>query len=356
VANELVIWLLMGLASAAEPPCREPALMVDRALLQARNMDPAGAESALKEAELAFACSGPAAPALLARFWVIEGIIGVFKNDEAWKDDFGAAARVAPDVWIDDFGRDMREKYDSVRGLPVDAGTLDVSAPLGAGWALWIDGQPATVPLSLPAGLHLLQIGFPEGESRFARMVYVPGGGSLAVEHELTGPAPKAAVVIQGDLHVAIGADAGFGPRTEVLKGGEPLVESMAKPVLPLELGYRMAIGKAWVRLHGDVAPLVVGKFVYRGDPEPQTTIWSFGGYLSGGVDLGAFAFGGMAGLSVPGRVKTRATASVDLGKSGFVLEARAGVNFLTDRTPEFGAGLSLGYPIRLFRTKPTRK
>lgn len=182
----MLLILLNSLASAA--PCPDVEAQVteaEAALVEARLAD---VEAALAEAEAAFVCARPPETQLLARFWLAEGAMYSINEDEAGAaDSFAAAHRVAPDHWNASLGEDMRADYEAAAAADPGQGTLRLE-PAPRALVGWVDGSSRDFPVDLAAGLHLVQVGPRKQPARFGRIVYLPPGDTLVLDHPVEEP------------------------------------------------------------------------------------------------------------------------------------------------------------------------
>lgn len=186
--------LLLILKSALA--CDDPTALIgaaQSALLEVRLDD---TKARLAEAEAAFACSEFVTPALLARMWQIDAVRLSLTGKAAASDDaFAASAQADPDVWDAAYGPDLRARYEAAAARPSPIGHIALIPPL-ENYQAMIDGRVTYLPAVVPAGLHLIQIGPPEGPAAFARLFFLPDGENLEIETGLVeqAPAPVAEV------------------------------------------------------------------------------------------------------------------------------------------------------------------
>jgi hypothetical protein len=86
----------------------------------------------------------------------------------------------------------------------------------------FIDGQLTEFPASVPAGLHLVQIG-PEGDAmRFARLLFLPPGENAVVDHGVDEfePAPPILPSVAGPTGAITPTPAGPPGKTPLLVAG----------------------------------------------------------------------------------------------------------------------------------------
>ncbi len=95
---------------------------------------------------------------------------------------FGASARVDPSAWDDRWGSAIRSQYE-IGGIK-NPGVAEVEwdPPLG-GNGLFVDGNRATSDTAeLSAGLHAIQISYPEGVVLYGRVLFFPEFETVTVE------------------------------------------------------------------------------------------------------------------------------------------------------------------------------
>lgn len=163
---------------------------MDAALERARQavlaLDDAQSRAALAEAEQAFGCGPWASADQVGRLWLIEGARAALSGrDQEALDAFAGAARLAPDLWDEDLGPELRARYEEARGRAgVAPGEIRVS-PDPQELEVWLDGQQVSVPRLSPGGLHVLQVGPPGGPAVFARVFWLPADELLVIESGL---------------------------------------------------------------------------------------------------------------------------------------------------------------------------
>jgi hypothetical protein len=188
----LLIGALVGVSWAQE--CEDVAVLVAQAEGDVESFFLAEAESELNRAKIAYGCGPIADPEVLARLWQTEGVTRVMKGEEADSvGSFAASARVAPGVWNENYGPQMRKKYDlAVAEVGQGESQLRLRA-LPKGFQVVLDGQIAEAPYKTQSGLHLVQAGPPEANAEWARVIDLPpeeqvvvlvDTGTLAVEGE----------------------------------------------------------------------------------------------------------------------------------------------------------------------------
>ncbi|MEQ1504878.1 MAG: hypothetical protein ABMB14_21770 [Myxococcota bacterium] len=193
------IWVLT--ARLARAACDDPEPIV--VALEAAATEGRTAEGEAKKAEVlaALACGRPVDPTLLARIWLADAVVLATQGDRAGSDDaLAAAAHVAPQVWNDVYGSDFERRH--LAATAVDPGTGRIvlapqvagGLPAGAAVVAAIDGHlTAGSAVDVPAGLHVVQLGFAADDLRFAQEIYVVPGQDLVVRAELP-PFPVAPV------------------------------------------------------------------------------------------------------------------------------------------------------------------
>ena len=188
------IWLLIAAAWGA--PCADPAALVadaEQAVLEARWDD---AWDLVDAVEDAFGCSPAASPELLARMWQAEGVLHASTGEANAADDaFAAASRVDPDQWNPDYGPAMKALFDATAGRSPVPVVVELRPPLERFVGL-VDGVVTTAPFSVPAGLHLIQVGPQDEPMRFAKVVFLPPGEHSVIDHGVDETVPAVGAVV----------------------------------------------------------------------------------------------------------------------------------------------------------------
>lgn len=176
------------------------------ALLQ--ELELAALEGRLEEADLvkervldALACGPLVERDWLARWWLAEAVLSSLHGDEQPTDDaLLAAARLAPEVWVEGYGPSFRQRQREIAAQPPPARGRLVVEPVVSGEILTgrqvlmaVDGEAVEDnPLSVEAGYHLLQLGFGSIDVRYARPIYVVPEQDLVVRAVIEGDPPSA--------------------------------------------------------------------------------------------------------------------------------------------------------------------
>ena len=361
-------WLWATVVGAAEPqPC---ALNEDirTALAAWVRKEQDACRMALDKAA-ALQCA-PVEPQALARYWLVEGALLHAEGDlEASDDNFAAARRVAPEVWLPDLGPALHERWMAARA-PEGTGMI-VMEPDPGPRPVWVDGALAEKGpggWSVPAGLHLVQIGGLEGSAIEAVSgVWVAPGVSALIQTKLPpyvpppppapapspAPSPKAPPApvprpdppgeggVQPALHALLGASGALG---EELKSGM-MKEPAVKVALPLELGLGLRTGPLLVRAQLGGALLLGGQYL----ASTQDGALS----LPARLDLGLAAAAGNArlhagvcgGMAWPSRLAGRALAGWR-PTGPLLMELRLGANLPTQRSLEPAGELLVGWSL----------
>lgn len=348
----MLSWLLLASAIAADCAPDDGVFSALQALLLG---DDAAARTSLDAAERAYACSGPAAPDTLARMWILDGALLQREGDlEAAGDSYAAAARVAPGVWLPDLGSELHDAYVSAEAPP-ELGSLELT-PAPGQRQVWVDGRPLLKP-ELGAGLHLVQVGGPEGEqAEFAEIVWVGPGVAKLVETGLETVAPPAELEPEPAVvgaaprtpsepsalawHVALGASTALG--TELANAGQ--VEPAVKLAFPVEASLGLRLGSGWVRGQAGIAGLVGGQYLSRlsnGNTLAVPIRVELAG--AGGVAVDTLHFGALAGVHWPSRLAGRLVGGWRAPSGPWLAELRLGADLPTERSPEPAVELVFG-------------
>lgn len=181
------IFLLLAVAGAAvaATPCEDPSTWIASAERNVVRYFLTEAEADLAKAEEAFGCSALPDQELLARLWLTEGVLLTLQGDEPGSQRaFSAARRLAPDLWREDYGDELRARWEAA---PVAEGRGRIELhPLPKDALVGLDGSFAKPPLKPPPGLHLVQVFPPERPAVFGRVVDLPPGEVLDVSTGLT--------------------------------------------------------------------------------------------------------------------------------------------------------------------------
>lgn len=365
-----LLTLLAAAEAADECPDRLDRLdlveAAERALVEA---DLAAADARLRELEAAVGCGPLAEPELLGRMWLVEGAWLTLQGDaEAAADSWRAAARVAPGRWVVEYGAKLRKAYEDANAAPPRGDTLITLDPPLFRWIGAVDGEVVAFPATVPAGLHIVQVGPDEDHVAFSRILLAfPDTPSVVVtgllEPTTTAPAPAPAAtepepqVVEKPprdpgalaLHVGIGGDAIVG-RPVV---GEAADEPGVKIVLPVETGLTVRPARSvWVRTAVVAGPLLGGAFVYEDQYGEGVSPAALGAHLAGGYGAPQGDIGALVGVQWPGRVVARALLGGVLGRSPLRLEGRVGIDGAIGRSPEPAFSLVLSFAPRFVRAK----
>jgi len=179
------MWLIL-LFSLFSPAfaCDDPEALVAKVETAVGEARLELAQETLKRLEVSFGCSPVVDASLLARMWLAEGVLAYFNGDvESTKLSFGAARGVAPNVWDENYGADLRSIYDGVVVEQIK-GEIRLASP-AEGYVISVDGVQTELPISVSPGLHLVQIGSSPVASSFGQIVYVMPEDSLVLDPQL---------------------------------------------------------------------------------------------------------------------------------------------------------------------------
>jgi hypothetical protein len=230
----------------------------------------------------------------------------------------------APDT-LDLTGPHVLQRRDALRlqsALVVDG------APLPAWWA------PEPEPVAVP------------GPSPGPRRTPPPDRHVSASTHPASPSAPIADGRLVLRVHVATGVQVAFGAAFSSTDAHEPAT----KVIVPVEAGLELDVLKGWVRLAGELTPLVDGTWVYDRDGSPYATHLGGGVALSGGGRFGIGHIGALVGGRDPSRFVFQAVGGVQLHDSGLRIEGRAGVDLTTSMRVEPAVGVLLVFAPRVWR------
>jgi len=168
-----LLWLA-ALSPLAHAECDDVATLVDsaeQAVIEART-DDAGAT--LRQAEAALGCSPVPSAALLARMWLAEGTRAYMQGDEkVARLAFAAAARVAPEVWVESYGPQVRQIYKTAAEHDGGTGSVRIH-PNPEGWSTTLDGEAVSFPFDAASGLHMVQVGRSAERTEYSEVFYLP--------------------------------------------------------------------------------------------------------------------------------------------------------------------------------------
>ncbi len=330
--------LLSLLAIAAAQDCPDAAAAVRDATEQLLLLDDTQTQAALDRVRASLSCR-PIDADSLVRFWLLDGALKHTGGDEAGaRVSFATAAGVDPAVWMSDLGPALEAVYREV-ATPTGEGTLDVRGV--DGYTLRVDGRVRTVPTTLGAGQHLLQVLDGEAVIHHRDVVVIAGQGSV-VDPQLPAKvapakvrAPKPTNTADGpSTAVRLHGAAGFGMAwgDEIANAG--LVETASKPHVPVELGLSLERGPWWVRGQLGLAPLLSDHLLYLANDD-VAAIRSFReAGLTAGAKVAGFRAGALVQAMMPSRTGLRLAVSQSIA-GPFAVEARAGINLHSARSPE---------------------
>ncbi len=168
-----LLWLA-ALSPLAQAECDDVALLIDnaeQAVIEARTDD---AAATLRQAEVALNCSPVPSPALLARMWLAEGTRAYMQGDEkVARLAFAAAARVAPELWVESYGDQVRQIYQASANYEGGQGSVRIH-PNPEGWSTTLDGTDTSFPAQAASGLHVIQVGRTAERTEYAEVFFLP--------------------------------------------------------------------------------------------------------------------------------------------------------------------------------------
>ncbi len=192
------MWIVTLIAAAAigqEARCPDSLLAVRSAEQDVVSYFLRDAELGLTEAIAGMGCGAQASREQLAPFWLAQGVIWSFMDDERADYAYAAARAADPDYFMSDYGDAVRARWERSTAPAGGTGELLLRGLEGTDWVA-IDGTEATEPYKVSPGFHLLQVGTAE-QARFARLldmepesevtVVVPTDGGSAPTMQLAG-------------------------------------------------------------------------------------------------------------------------------------------------------------------------
>jgi hypothetical protein len=175
-----LLWFAI-LAPLAQAECDDFAALVESAEQAVVESRTEAAGATLRQAEAALGCSAVPAPALLARMWLAEGTRAYMQGDEkVARLAFAAAARVAPDLWVDSYGPQVKSIYTAAAGHESAIGSVRIH-PDPEGWSTTLDGLAVDFPADAPSGLHLIQVGHSADNTDYAEIFFLPPGDTYFI-------------------------------------------------------------------------------------------------------------------------------------------------------------------------------
>ncbi len=165
---------MVALAASAQADCPDvPALVqsAEQAVVEDRLYE---AANTLKQAETAFSCSPVPQPQILARYWLAQGALSGKNGDEKMAAlCFSAAYRVAPEVWFQSYGADLRLLYETTSQTWLGEGEIRIEPP-PEGLSSSLDTLDSSFPTKAAEGLHLVQLGASRDSTAYAEFFYLP--------------------------------------------------------------------------------------------------------------------------------------------------------------------------------------
>lgn len=356
----LLLWSALGWGACPQPEAELRSAALDRAQRAVLLLNVDRADAAIEKVEEAFSCGGLATQDQLARTWILEGALRHILGDaDAARAAFRAAAEIDPEVWIDDLGSELRTLYLAAEEEEVGSATIRLD-PKPEGWVTALDGVLTPFPATAPPGLHLVQMGPRQDDTRLARIVSLVKGETQVLttdevadqvvptpkpvaEHKVPDSAAPPATMPEPDKAVRLGLTLAAGADLAIGQAWAPATaprEPGVKLSLPVEVGAQLAAEAWWARTVVSAAPLLAGQYVYTVEDEVRSSIAGLGGHVAGGPRLGSIEVGLSAGLAWPARVPFRAIFSIPTGPVR--IEGRLGVSAAVQRPMEPAASLLL--------------
>jgi hypothetical protein len=175
-----LLWFA-ALTPAIHAACDDVATLIataEQAVIENRIED---AGATLRQAEAALSCAPVPEPAVLARMWLAEGTRAYMQSDEkVARLAFAAAARVAPDLWVESYGPQVRKIYQAAAQHDGGAGSVRVH-PNPEGWTTTLDGRAVSFPVEAASGLHVVQVGRSAEASEYAEVFFLPRGDTYFI-------------------------------------------------------------------------------------------------------------------------------------------------------------------------------
>ncbi|NCG17895.1 MAG: hypothetical protein GWP91_02640 [Rhodobacterales bacterium] len=343
------VWIAFVTTPAYAQECDNPAQNIASAEADVVNFYLADATGYANAAVEGYGCSEVASTPDLARLMRVLAMLRLFNEDE---DGAAVAFRTAraldADGWNNDYGEKAQGIFTSATVPKDEAPGIVTVKGLSDGW-LAVDGDVQASPVTLPAGLHLVQVG--SGDlAFFARIIVVEAGKNVAVDvpegsdlqPKVRTPRGTAAPVW---LHLAAGAVGTSGEGLTVKQGANTLQEPAVKVALLVEAGVGLAMEKLWFRGTFGLEPIFGGSYLYAS----ESTDWSgtaaaVVSRFDVGTALGGVKVGLASGFSWPGRIPLLGVVAIPIGGNGMSVEPRAGVRLATARAVEPTVSVSLAW------------
>jgi hypothetical protein len=175
-----LLWMA-ALAPLAHADCGDFAALVEAAETAVIENRTDTAAATLSQAEAALGCGPVPSPELLGRMWLAEGTRAYMQGDEkVSRLAFAAASRVAPQLWVDSYGPQVRKIYQAAAAHESAAGSIRIH-PNPEGWSTTLDGTAVRFPVDAPSGLHLVQVGRNAQQTDYAEIFFLPAGDTYFI-------------------------------------------------------------------------------------------------------------------------------------------------------------------------------
>jgi hypothetical protein len=113
--------------------------------------------------------------------WLAEGTRAYMQGDEkVARLAFAAAARVAPDLWVESYGPQVKKVYQTAASHDGAIGSVRIH-PDPEGWSTTLDGVVVDFPVEAASGLHLIQVGHTTERSDYAEIFFLPPGDTYFI-------------------------------------------------------------------------------------------------------------------------------------------------------------------------------
>ncbi len=227
----LSLLLAAALAAPVQAACDDVPTLIGRAEQAVIDGRLEAASATISQVESALGCAPVPAAELLARMWLADGTSAYLAGDEMVANlAFAAAARVAPETWVEGYGEQVRGVYQQAAQAEAASGDIRLH-PDPKGLSATLDGVDTEFPTEAPSGLHLVQVGQTPHHTEYAEIFYLQPGQTTFI---MTGvePAAEPAVVEPEPVEAPATEPVAEQPIEEPAVA-EPVAEPAAEPLVP---------------------------------------------------------------------------------------------------------------------------